>query len=121
MTAKRRRNYRFGLLAEWQCRVFLRLKGYRILASRYRTSAGEIDIVAMRGGTVAVIEVKARRSQAEAALALGDRQRTRLRRSAEILAARWPAVIIGRAVRFDLMLVAPWRWPRHVVNAWEGV
>jgi putative endonuclease len=55
-----RRNYDHGHQAEFLCRLALRLKGYQILAARYRTPLGEIDIVASRGNIIAVIEVKAR-------------------------------------------------------------
>ncbi len=34
--------------------------GYAILARRYRTNRGEIDIVAREGGTIVFVEVKAR-------------------------------------------------------------
>ncbi|MGL1204059.1 YraN family protein, partial [Vibrio parahaemolyticus] len=35
-------------------RLVLRLKGYRILASRYKSKRGEIDIVALKGKIIAV-------------------------------------------------------------------
>ena len=40
----------------------LRRRGYAILARRYRTRFGEIDIVAQDGGVVVFVEVKARRT-----------------------------------------------------------
>ena len=58
-------SYRTGLGAEALCRLALRLKFYRVLASRYRSPLGEIDIVAMRGKTVALVEVKARATERE--------------------------------------------------------
>ena len=81
---------RHGLAAEALCRVALRLKGYGIIASRYRSPLGEIDIVASRGRCVALIEVKARASRAAAAEALGPRQRERLQRAAGDFLARHP-------------------------------
>ena len=56
----RRRAYRFGRFAESLCVWSLRLRGYRVLARRFAVAVGEIDIVAQRGATLAVIEVKAR-------------------------------------------------------------
>ncbi len=38
-------NHKTGLAAEALCRLALRLKGYRIVAARYRSPLGEIDIV----------------------------------------------------------------------------
>ncbi len=119
MKQNRRRSYDFGLLAEFQCRWTLRLRGYQILAARYRTPLGEIDIVASRGNVVAIVEVKARKTRASAAAALDERQRARLLRGAQFLLAQRPD-LGNAAVRFDLMVVAPWRWPRHIPNAWEG-
>ncbi|MEJ0061884.1 MAG: YraN family protein [Alphaproteobacteria bacterium] len=116
----RRRRHRYGLWAEFLCRCLLRLKGYRILAARYRSPFGEIDIIAARGAVVAVIEVKARQNMADAALAFTSPQRDRLRRSASMFLARHPG-LTDSAIRFDLMLVAPLRAPRHIPNAWEGL
>ena len=109
--------YRFGLWAELACRVDLRLRGYRICGVRARTPMGEIDIVARRGDVVAVIEVKARRDAVAAALALQGRQRARIVQAARWLMGRRPEWV-GAVVRFDVMLVTPWRRPRHLVNAW---
>ena len=116
----RRRNHQTGLLAEWQCRLALRLKGYRILAARARTPLGEIDIVAARGDVIAIVEVKARRNRDSAAAALDARQRGRLQRGAQFLLGHRPELAQASVIRFDLMLVAPGRWPEHIVNAWEG-
>lgn len=114
----RRRRYRFGLWAEFLCRLSLRLRGYRILASRCRTPQGEIDIIAATPRFIAVIEVKARRDMASAAAALSDRQQQRLTRAAGSVLARWPECQ-SLPLRFDLMLVTPWRWPQHLENAWQ--
>jgi putative endonuclease len=67
---RRRRARTFGRVAEDFCAWFLRLKGYRILARGFRTPVGEIDLVAARWGTLAIVEVKARRNVAAAAEAL---------------------------------------------------
>jgi putative endonuclease len=47
---------------ELACAELVR-RGYAILARRYRTRFGEIDIVSQRDGTVVFVEVKARRSR----------------------------------------------------------
>lgn len=106
-----------GRLAEVACRLALRLKGYRIVAADLRLPQGQIDIVAVRGGVMAVVEVKAR-LDGGAADALGPRQRDRLARAAEALRARRPD-LARLALRFDAMLVGGLGWPRHVVDAWR--
>jgi putative endonuclease len=99
--------------------IVLRLRGYRVISRRLRTPVGEIDILARRGRTLAVIEVKARDDFASAAESVSDRQKQRL-----IRAAGW--VVSGRPnlalldTRFDVMLVAPRRLPRHIVDAWRA-
>ncbi len=102
-----------GRRAETLAAAMLRLKGYRILARRARTGAGEIDLVASRGGLLVFVEVKARRTQESADAAIAPRDRARLVRAA----AAWRAhagVSSAQAARFDLVLITPGRWPRHV-------
>jgi putative endonuclease len=108
---------RRGKRAEFLCVWALRLKGYRILARQWRSPAGEIDIVTRRGRIVAVIEVKARPKAGGAIEALRPRQRRRIARAAGHFVAARPA-LAGCMIRFDVMLVVPGRWPRHVRNAW---
>ena len=95
------------------------LRGYRILGRRLRSPVGEIDIVARRGAVLAIIEVKARPDPAAAAAAVTLRQRERLMRAAGWLVAGRPDLATLQ-VRFDVMLVTPWRWPRHMVDAWRA-
>ncbi len=119
MSGRRQRAEARGRLAETLAVLSLRLKGYRILARRLRLSSGEIDIVASRGRTVAFIEVKARADLAVATEALSPRQQRRLLRAAEQFVGLRP-YLAGRDLRFDLMLVAPRRWPLHLVDAWRA-
>lgn len=115
---ERRRRYRFGYWAETACVWLLRLKCYRILARRHRNAAGEIDIVARRGGTVAFIEVKARRDLALASESLSAAQRRRIRRAAQLFLQKTP-YLQGLDCRFDMMLVTPRRLPHHEIDAWR--
>lgn len=74
------------------------------MARRLRTKAGEIDLVAERGGLLAIVEVKARPTLAGAAGSLGLKQRARLLAAAEIALAEHPDW--GKnGVRFDVLLV----------------
>ena len=50
-----------GRRAELWAAGYLRLKRYRILARRYKTKQGEIDIIARKGKIIVIIEVKYRK------------------------------------------------------------
>lgn len=113
----RRRALRFGILAEALCRLVLRLKGYRILASRLRTKVGEIDILAERGRTLAIVEVKARPTEHAAREAVTQAQWRRLQRAA-LWVQRGNSHLAHHRLRFDLFTVAHWRLPRHIQNVW---
>lgn len=117
-TNKRRRAWRRGWVAESLCVASLMCRGYRILARRQRSPVGEIDIVAQRGGILVIIEVKARQTEAQAAEAVTRRQQDRLVRAAQWYIASRPALAM-LALRFDVMLVAPWKRPRHLTDAWR--
>jgi putative endonuclease len=118
-TLRRQQAQRRGRLAEWLCLWHLRLHGWHILARGWRCPSGEIDILARRGKVLAVIEVKSRGDIAVAAAALGPRQRRRIARAAEAFVLARPD-LGGLELRFDLMLVAPARLPRHWRGAWRA-
>ena len=118
MSGRRQRAEAFGRLAERFAMLMLFLQGYRILDHRARTAAGEIDLVARRGEVLAFIEVKARPSVDQARQALSFHQTRRLTRAATIWRSGRPS-LHHLAMRYDLVLVAPWRWPRHERAAWE--
>lgn len=108
-----------GRRAEAIAAAWLMAKGYRILGFRLKTPQAEIDLVALKRGVLAVVEVK-RRTTIEAALeTVGFDQRDRLRRAGAALAAR-RAGLQGAAVRLDLIALAPGRLPRHIPDAWHG-
>jgi putative endonuclease len=117
--ASRRQAFRRGHTAELLCVWHLRLRGYRILARRFRVPSGEIDLIARRGRVLAAIEVKARPSLAIASESISARQRRRVARALEHFLQLRPD-LAGLAPRFDVMLVTPRRLPRHVADAWRG-
>ena len=117
--ADRRAAERWGRWAETLAALALRLHGYRILARRFRTTGGEIDIVAWRRGVLACVEVKARHQAATALAAVGPRQRRRVERAAQAYLALYPVRVGDSGVRFDVMVVRPWRWPRLIEDAWR--
>lgn len=114
----RRQAYLRGLDAEARAVLLLRLKFYRILARRYRAPGGEIDIIARRGRVINAIEVKARASEAEALEAVSLRQQRRILRTLMFFQSRHPA-LAHLDFRFDIIWVAPYRLPKHIVDAWR--
>ena len=116
--ARRRRAWHRGRRAETLAACWLRLKGYRILARGFRVAVGEIDLIARRGQVLALVEVKARRRLAEAGESINRRQRRRIARAAEAFLQRHPRMA-ELDLRFDVVLIAPGQWPRHIADAWR--
>jgi len=108
-----RQGRRGEAVAAW----YLRLTGWRVLAQRVKTPRGEVDLVARRGGTVCFVEVKWRRRAADLATAIDAHRLRRVAAAAELLATRFARH--GEDMRIDVLLLAPWRWPRRVANAWQ--
>lgn len=109
---------RAGRAAETAAAMLLRLKGYRVLARRFQGRRGEIDLIARRSTVLAFVEVKRRPSVAAAAESIGPRQRQRIAAAAEeFVAARPRLATLG--IRFDAILVAPGKLPRHIADAWR--
>ncbi len=117
--SQRRIAFRFGLSAESRAAALLIAKGYRILARRFRTPLGEIDIVARRRGVLVFVEVKARDSFDTAAEAIGKRQQSRIIAAAQLWLAGHPEDAV-RDMRFDVVLVVPGCVPRHLPAAFDA-
>ena len=115
---ERQAAFRVGISAESRAAAFLIAKGFRILARRWRSPLGEIDIVARRRQLLVFAEVKARVNLEEAAESINVRQRRRIAAAAEIWLASNPDQSI-RDVRFDAILVAPGKIPRHIPAAFD--
>jgi len=107
------RSHREGHGAEWVAAGWLMLKGYQILAFRLKGRGGEIDILARRGRTLAVVEVKRRRTIETAILALGPEQHRRLAVAGAAVARSRPS-LQGLNLRIDMVALAPGRFPRHL-------
>jgi putative endonuclease len=108
-----------GRRAEVLAAIWLMAKGYRILGFRLKTRQAEIDLLALRGQTLAVVEVKRRTSLLIAMETVTFDQRERLRRAGAAVAAGRPA-LAGATVRLDLIALAPGKLPRHIPDAWKG-
>jgi putative endonuclease len=110
---------RSGRQGEVVAALWLMARGYRILGFRLKTPQAEIDLLALRGRILAIVEVKRRADLLAALEAVGVDQRERLRRAGLAIAAKRPA-LAGATVRLDLLALAPGRLPMHIPDAWNG-
>lgn len=107
-------------IAAW----YLRLKGYRILAERYRILQGEIDILAEKGETLVAVEVKARKTFSECEHSITPwKQQKILHAMRHLLSGSGRiaglANIHERTIRFDAVWIVPRKWPKHIKDAWR--
>ena len=112
----RRRAERHGHRAELIAMAVLMLKGYRLLARRFKTPLGEVDLIMRRGEVTAFIEVKTRVSEDIAMESVGGKQRRRIAAAARLWMSRDARAAQGDC-RFDIVSVQPYQWPRHIPNA----
>jgi putative endonuclease len=112
--------FRLGVSAETRAAALLLAKGFRIVARRWQSPVGEIDLVVRRGRLLVFVEVKARAAFDDAAEAVTPRQQRRITAAAKAWLARH-AEDLERDVRFDAVLVAPWRLPRHIPAAFDAI
>ena len=106
-----------GRKGERRAALYLRLKGWRILGQRVKTSHGEVDLIARRGKTVAFVEVKFRSNVIERDRALYNELLRRVAAAAESLAPKYARD--GDQIRIDAILLAPRTLPRHLENVWQ--
>jgi putative endonuclease len=111
-----------GTAAEWVATAYLAAKGYRILSRQFLARGGELDVVALTPfwtqRTLVFIEVRARGTVEAAAESVGATKRQRVEAAAAQFRARKPK-LNKLPHRFDLVLLAPGRWPHHIVDAWR--
>ncbi|HUR43503.1 MAG TPA: YraN family protein [Aestuariivirga sp.] len=119
MAEPRRAAERRGRLAELAALWCLRFKGYRLLAHRYKSPMGEIDLIMRRGQVTAFIEVKRRRRVDASIESVTAFQARRISAAARSWMGR-DAVAARQFCRFDIVAVSPYHWPRHIENAFYG-
>lgn len=121
--SNRARNERAGRRAEGFAALYLRVKGYHILERRYKTRRGEIDIIAQRGQSLAIIEVKQRATLEAAQAAITRQGQIRIMAAAHIYIGRNKAVQ-KLGCRYDIIFVIGRRWGLgrilHLPDAWRG-
>lgn len=110
--------YTVGLRAEFLARMYLRIRGFKILKNRYitgrNTNRAEIDIIARRGNLIIFVEVKCRPDIKTAWDAITPHQSNRLRAAASTYLGqiRW-----NGDARFDVIAVCGWKikWFRGAI------
>ena len=115
-TPERQDDDQRGREAEAQAAMWLTQQGWRIVAERVKTKAGEIDLIAKRPGLVAFFEVKWRARADSLGDAIDERRLTRVAKAAEVVAHEYATN--GEDIRIDVILLAPGRKPTHIENAW---
>jgi putative endonuclease len=111
--------FQAGLSAESKASAWLLAKGYRILARRFRTPYGEIDIVARRRNLLAFVEVKARATIDDAAYSVTPQQQQRIIAAAQAWLMAHPEHA-DFDMRFDAILIAPKHLPKHLMAAFDA-
>lgn len=111
----RLRFYKRGLWGERLARLFLALKGYSFLEKRFKTSVGEIDLIMRDGTCLVVVEVKVRGTLAQGLEAMTRRNQKRVQNAFLSFLTRHPQYVLND-VRFDLVVIRPWRFPVHMKN-----
>ena len=119
------RTYQKGLWAEAVAVWFLRVKGYRILAQRYKTPMGEADIIAKKRNTLVCVEVKFRAAQDQALEAVNPTAQKRITAAADIYRSHAPRKLQALPMRFDILTLTPpglgnLFFIRHHIHAWYG-
>ena len=122
MSEKRLKAYRAGINAERIAVLFLMLKGYRVLACRFKTAVGEVDIIASNARRIAFVEVKTRSGTgaADVLYTITPRQQLRIKRAADL----WLAKNRGsgaKEIGFDIITLTPWSLPRHYKDAFSHI
>ncbi|MFT3997741.1 MAG: YraN family protein [Asticcacaulis sp.] len=111
------RAHRRGHLSEYVALLHLMLTGHRILGFRLKTPEAEIDILALKGQRLAIVEVKQRQTALDALTAVSPEQRYRLWQAGHKLQARRPQ-LARFSLHLDLYVVTP-RGLRHVRDAFS--
>lgn len=112
----RRRAWRKGIKAEWFAGWMLRLTGHRIVATRYKTRFGEVDLIARKGDLILMVEVKARNSVEQAVDAVTWTAQQRIRTASDVWLSK-QRDHDRLSIRYDIIAVVPWRMPIHLKDA----
>ena len=109
------RAFRRGWMSEYLAALYLMAKGYRILALRYKTKVGEIDIIARKGDIVIFCEVKARQTVDDAVFAVNATTQKRIRDASDFWLSRQKNTSY-LSQRYDVIAILPRSLPKHLEN-----
>ncbi|NNE57531.1 MAG: YraN family protein [Hellea sp.] len=115
---ERLKREKLGRRAETLAAFYLRLKGYTIVARRFKTPSGEIDIIAARRDLVIMIEVKAREHLQIARESISMKSRKRVETAARQFLSR-QARYQNYGIRFDAIFVIKGRKIVHEKDFWR--
>lgn len=112
-------NYARGIWAERYAALYLFFKGFRIVATRFKTPVGEIDLIAVRKNVIVFVEVKSRGSLDLARSAITEHSQNRIARAAQYFLSKnhCPAAYKNYNLRFDVIALSKWKLV-HIPNAW---
>ncbi len=113
---KRKKAYLKGIWAEKIASLYLQFNGYTILERRFKTPFGEIDLISRKGSYIVAVEVKTRATYEKAALSVSPHQMRRIQNALSFYAKRCSFLDL----RFDVILISPWKWPHHIQGAWSS-
>lgn len=117
-TNRRQRAEKFGRRGEFWAKIYLRCQGFRIIGERFKARGGEIDLVAKRGQLLVFIEVKARTTEEGLNQAYYGVRQDRIIQAAHYWLSQNPH-FQHHTIRFDVIGLAPFRWPVHIVDAFQ--
>jgi putative endonuclease len=115
----KKKSYKLGLFAESVATFYLRVLFYSVISRRYKSDVGEVDIIARRGKSLIFVEVKARKNKDDAYAAFTLHQQKRIVRTAQLFIAKNPKYNENN-IRFDLILICPVFFIKHIKNAWNS-
>ncbi|MEE9315371.1 MAG: YraN family protein [Rhizobiaceae bacterium] len=115
--SKKLKAYRKGHCAETLAAIALTLKGYRVVAKRFKTPVGEVDLIARKKDLVVFVEVKARATEDAALNSISISAQKRISSAGEWWLSQQNDAS-SLSWRFDVMAVLPWQWPRHFEDVW---
>ncbi|WP_299374396.1 YraN family protein [uncultured Kiloniella sp.] len=118
LNKSKKNSYTTGRYAETIAAMYLRCKGYQILARNYKTKVGEIDLIARRRSLICFLEVKKRHNLETASYAISQTQQKRIIHAAEYF-LRVNPMYLDFDKRFDAVLIGATVFPYHIKNAWQ--
>lgn len=97
--------------------TYLKDCGYDVIARRYKTKLGEIDIIATIDQYIVFVEVKFRKNMTDSFEAISLRQQKRIRNAAELFISERDLLSKNYGFRFDAILWDKRLNMRHIENA----